>query len=392
MIELAISKDLPENWPASLTMLYRPLIGPDACSLYALLLSLGQQTGACEKADIEGLLQMTPGHLKEARIQLEEFELLRTFVNEREEIVRLQLLAVLSPAAFLNHEIYRRILFQAIGEEGMECIKHLLLPAEPEEESLKEITSSLRADRLASDWSDDQESRLACSLSDLHDPQKYDFDWGVFYLGMQNAIPQRLRSRQNMTRIARLANVYGIGEEDMRKIVIKHLRDRRTWIDFDAMAAELNTTKRIESVDPGDYSQPPVAFLKARQPKNADILPKERSLLLYLSERHQFSNELINTIVEYSMEQCQGALIDKYVRTLSNNMSRAGIESRDQALEYFTRSKKEKTERSKTSKIELPDWYDNVPDPNDKGTPEELEEILRMQQQILQPAQTGQKS
>lgn len=86
------------------------------------------------------------------------------------------------------------------------------------------------------------------------------------------------------------------------------------------------------------------------------------------------------------MEQCQGSLVEKYVRTLANNMARAHVETRDQALEYFSRTKNAISSR-KSSKAEppveanLPDWYDIIP--TEKGTKEEVEAILALQKQVL---------
>lgn len=381
-LSLSLSCDQPQCWSASLHLLYRPLIGGEACMLYTVLSSLAQYTDSLEMDDLLAFAQCTKKGFEEARTRLEEFELLRSYADDSGKLAHLEIRPVLLPAVFLNHDIYRRILFQAIGSEGMIRLKALVLPANAPQEGLREVSSSLSAERLACDWSAQQETQLSDVFSDFHDPQQYDFDWGVFFLNMHQAIPQRLRSRENMTRIARLASIYGLDELSMRKVVIKHLRDRRTWIDFDAIIEELGYTNRIQDVDPNDYSQPPVAFLKARQPKNAEILPKERALLLSLAERHQFSNELINTIIEYSMEQCQGSLVEKYVRTLANNMARSQIETRDQALEYFSRQKKAVSSRKGGEpQLNLPDWYSIIPD--EQASEEDLQAVLALQEQIL---------
>ncbi len=380
-IKVKPARDMPSSWNTSLTLVYRPLIGLDGLLLYQILCAIADCGGQTSKEELCQLSGMGRIRLKKARELLEQYELVRSYVNEEGEIAQMELLPVRQVRQFLEHDLFGRMLFRQIGAQGLDSLKQLFDIRDDKPEEFKEVTARLDRTIIEEEWSDDQEQLLKAGLSNWHNPHEYDFNWGLFFDQMHRTIPMRLRTRENMSRIAYLASVYGLDEEAMRVLVIRNIKDNKTWIDFDAIVDKLGFTKKVKTGNPDDYSQAPVSFLQARQPGNTQVLPKERSLLLKLSSQHDFSNELINTIVEYSMEQCQGALVEKYVETLANNMARSGIETRDQALEYFIRSKKSASRSKKREKPSLPDWYDEIP--QEKATKEELEEVLRLQNEIL---------
>lgn len=391
-IEIRLPNDQPQNWLPILCLLYKPLVGNEAVLLYETLTSLAMVNRnaktTIEEEQLITLLQATRTSLTTNRVRLEKFDLLRSFQNQEKELVRIVLCPTKSAQDFLSDEVLRRLLYQSVEREGVRQLQSIfeMQPVKEPEEKLVEVTQILDLSHFEQNWTIQKEEDLGSANMDWSSSREYDFDWDVFFRNMHRTLPSRLRTKTNMNRIAYLANVYGVDEETMRRLVIRHLRDKRTWIDFDALINDLGTTTKVVEGKPDDYSQSPVSFLKAHQPGNAKVLPKERSLLLSLAKTHEFSNELINTIVEYSMEQCQGSLVEKYVRTLANNMARAHVETRDQALEYFSRTKNAISSR-KSSKAEppveanLPDWYDIIP--TEKGTKEEVEAILALQKQVL---------
>lgn len=394
-IEIRLPKDPPACWLPALCLLYKPLVGNEAILLYEALYSLAAakvgEPCFVKEEDLAALLQTTPTALKTSRERLEKFELLRSFENGSKQLARILVCPPKTPPAFFSDEVLRRLLYQAVDREGVKRLQAVFEPKEQEEEDLVEVTQTLDLAHFEKNWTVQKEEDLGSTHMDWSSSRTYDFNWDIFLRGAQRRFPVRLRTQDNLNRIARLANVYGISEQNMIVLVTKHTNARHTQIDFDGILNELGVTKKVETGKPDDYSQAPVSFLKARQPANAKVLPKERALLLSLAETHHFSNELINTIIEYSMEQCQGSLVEKYVRTLANNMARSQIETRDQALEFFCRAKKAASTtrygQAKNAKPNLPDWYDIIP--TEKGTEEDVEAILALQNQFLVSAKTG---
>lgn len=397
-IEIRLPKDPPACWLPALCLLYKPLVGNEAILLYEALYSLAAakvgEPCAVEEEDLAALLQTTAPALQTSRQRLEKFELLRSFENSSKELSRILICPPKTPPAFFSDEVLRRLLYQAVDREGVKRLQAVFDSKEQEEEELVEVTQTLDLTHFEQNWTIQKEEDLGSAHMDWSSSRTYDFNWDIFLRGAQRRFPVRLRTQDNLNRIARLANVYGISEQNMIVLVTKHTNARHTQIDFDGILNELGVTKKVESGKPDDYSQAPVSFLKARQPSNAKVLPKERALLLSLAETHHFSNELINTIIEYSMEQCQGSLVEKYVRTLANNMARSQIETRDQALEFFSRAKKAASSpgygKAKNTKPNLPDWYDIIP--TEKGTEEDVEAILALQNQFLVSAKADENN
>lgn len=382
-LSLDLDLNMPSNWTTFLTILYRPLIGDQACTLYTLLYGLAQSHAKVKMEDIEALMLSNAGLVKQAKERLEEFDLLKSYVNSEGEIALLELIGPLTADAFMKHPIYRRLLSQKVGSEGIERIKRLL---EPKKKRLKEVSKALCLDQ----YETSDESSLPLNW---HEPQEYDFDWTLFFLNMHRTFPQRLRTRENMSYIAYLANLYGLREIPIRHIVVRHLSEDKTSIDFEGVVEDLKKSNQIQESNPNDFSQSPISFLKANQPKQAQVLPKEKAVLTNLAKTWQFSNELINTLVDYSMKQCQGQFIERYILTVANNLARMNIHTREEALAYFEGSQMPKTSLKKypsksqlgPEEVVLPSWYDTAS--QELASEEEIEELMRLGQEILQTQQ-----
>lgn len=384
MIRLSVSVNLPTNWQAFLYLLYRPLIGEQACTLYTLLYSLAQCNSKIQEEDLAACMMSTPGLIKQARERLEKYELLKSYANGQGELAYLELCPPLSADDFMKHPIYRRFIRHKVGAEGIERIKRLF---EPKKTTLQNISQSLNPDE-EEDFDFHQAAQEAINW---HEPETYDFDWVIFFQNMDRTFPKRLRTRENMSHIAYLATLYGLDEINMRRFVVRHFDEERTHIDFDGVIDDLKHSALIKEGEVDNYAQSPVVFLKANQPEQAKVLPKEKALLIKLSEKWQFSHELINTIVEYAMAQCDGQFIESYILTLANNMARMNIQTRQEALNYF-QTKKDSSSTSKAflssrmrmgpEKVTVPDWYDKASE--ELASEEEVEALLRLGKEILE--------
>lgn len=374
---LGISLNLPTNWQTFLYLLYRPLIGEQACTLYTILYSLAQCNSKIQEEDVECCMMSTPGLIKQARERLEKYELLKSYANAQGQLAYIELCPPLNADLFMKHPIYRRLIQQKVGAEGIERIKRLF---EPKKIKLQNISQSLNPDEEQDfDFLENAQESVS-----WHEPQTYDFDWDLFFYTMDRTIPQRLRTRENMSYIAYLANLYGLEEVNMRRIVVRHFDEEKTRIDFDGVIDDLKHSNLIKEGEFNNYAQSPIVFLKTHQPVQAKVLPKEKALLTNLSQ--SFSNELINTIVEYAMEQCEGQFIEPYITTLANNMARMNIQTRQEALHYF---QTKRTFSSKSSlrtslgpeRVNVPEWYDKAND--ELASEEEVEALWRLGKEIL---------
>lgn len=388
-IKLVQAPNISCTWWSDLTLLYRPLIGPEALQFYFVLQSVALHRNEVSLSELRQWMNCSNSVLHMVRIRLEQYNLLRTFQNKQSQICKLQLCAPLTSEQFLAHSIFARALFNKIGQEQFGNLMELIQP-EQQEEELLEISQVFSAKTLEESWTSDAEKMLQSLSPRWDNPQDYDFDWKTFLENADRFFPVRLRTPENLNRIAYLANVYGVSAEDMRVKLSRSTRDERTWIDFDHLTNQLATTTKIETpkhADPNDYSQKPVKFLQARQTGNAKVLPSERKMIDDLTRQYEFSNELINTILDYAMESNNGQLIVPIVNTIANNVARNNIKTRNEALEFFSRTPKKATKRQYSSRntipesITLPKWYEVKE--SEKGSDEDVAKILALQEELL---------
>lgn len=384
-IEISIPYTLSQHWLADLQLLYRPILGAQASLVYEFLIIAGQLSSTLDLDDLEALSGCSSSMLESSLKKLEESALVRQYV-ENDALCGLLVEAPKDQAAFLEDPYFSRVFFEQAGKEAIERLERLRPPRQVKG-TFKPLEGNVSVQNLETSWNQKKEEELKSAVSDYHDINAYPFDWGVFFQGMQNVFPQRLRSRENMARIAHLATLYGMGELDIRPFISRHLKDRKTWIDFDAVIEELNKSRKIMETDPDDFMQSPVSFLKARQPENVDILPSEKKLLTSLAEDKHMPFEVINTLTEYCMNQKSGAFSTGYVRAMANNLLRAKINTRKDALAYLenfdsrTSLAKGKGRRGAPKKA-LPDWYDTIP--TEKSTAESVQAAKDLRRQLLE--------
>ncbi len=413
---------LTDDAMAGLTFGYRPLIGDQAIIIYQGFYSLCPLDQPIEEADLAGLFQLTMGQWKKGRKLLEQFGLLRVFEiqenpskkdgskpegekqesknkeasndllaawqaatqetenHKAEKKMSLLLVQPLSLAQLMKHEIYGRFLLQAIGKEKKEQLQNLLFhPLWPDH--ARETTAVLDAVDVEKRWDSSMEEEFQLSKLYLHEPDRYLFDWKLFLKGAERIFPKRLRTRENLSRIAYLANAYGIGEVDMRHRVHRYIMGNKTWIDFDGLADSLAYSHKIVQRDPSDYTQPPMAFLQARSPEGVGLLPDEKQALIEIQDQTHFSNDVINTIVEYSLEACHGDFNVKYVRKVAQNARRNKVETRDQMIEYFSKRDQAIKQRTHGPSASIPEWYSETS--GEQASQGDVEDALKLLDEVM---------
>lgn len=378
--EIVLPDILSTSWLADLNLFYRPLIGALACTLYEQLMNVGGMRREAELEDIMAICTLSQSTFAAARTKLEQFQLLRTFEDEETgEICTLELQAPKTRDDFLSDPLLGRLLFEEIGNEGLERLSRLTAPYISSRRR-KNISATMQTEAFEERWSEEKEQAMKRFTPSQENPELALFDWNGFIQGFERTFPERLRTPDNVNRIIHLGAIYGVSGKDMRKIVTKALRDRKTYIDFDYIVQALSHTKKIQKVDPSDYTVAPIVFLNSRQSGQADILTSEREVLVYLTDSKKMPNEVVNTIIEYAMKQNNGAITPAYIRAIGNNMLRSHITTREQALAWLENTSSSRRSTKKT-KAPLPQSYTETD--NEKASQQEIDELLALQEKIL---------
>lgn len=345
-----IAEDLSIRSHEYLYLLYRPLMGVNACILYEVMTALAGKPIVPE--DLQDFTSLTRKQLENARRQLEQYMLLTTFQSKDGKEHRYYLYAPLNPEAFLHHEIFSRLTVNNLSSGRYEKLCQLYTKENMPDENMENISEALQATELEDSWTQAKEIALQNHIPAPSELKRYPFDWELFFRGMDRSIPSRLRTKENMTRIAYLAHIYGLDERTMRKYVIRGIDSSRRAIDFDIVTGVLQSTSKAGTRKTKTGESSPAAFYADMLPEGFQVLPSESRLLIELSTAYHFSDEVIKEMVKYCIEQCQGVLNENYIRKVAASWSREKIDTRQKALEKIQKSRSYKSREAP-----MPEWY-----------------------------------
>lgn len=239
---IKIQEDLSVHAHEYLFLLYKPLIGTRAVELYEIMQALAGKPISNE--DLLDFTNMSENQLAKTRRKLEHFMLLSTYQNNETGALEYHLYAPLAPRAFLQHDIFGRLIINNLSAGRYKRLTQLY-DVDLDVSGLTNLTESMPPEDLDDKWSQAKEKIWLEYLPTGSDLSRFPFDWDLFFRGMERSFPERLRTKENLVQIASLAHVYGVGEEDMRKIVNRAIPSDRSRIQFDVVTESLLGTSKI---------------------------------------------------------------------------------------------------------------------------------------------------
>ena len=376
---------LSDDLTVSLFSLYQPLIGRDAAALYMTLYSEGCRQKTQEShARLLAILNMSIDDLERARIRLEEYLLLRVYMQTQETRTSFVyvLNAPLSVSSFLAQKELMGLLAAALGSRQMEMTVAKLQPAGLPGANYREITRAVSHARrsVSYDRSVDYsrpEKRYRFSDADT----EINFDYERFLSQTSTLVfPAELRSRENMQLIGQLATVYGLSAERMRILVMRCININAMTFDAEKLKVLCQKTQPdvMQAKDP--YSLPPVSFLQARQ-NGAPVSIADRRILENLSLNMKFSGEVINIMIGYILRVSQNRLVKSFVDMGAGEWARDGVKTREQAFAAARKTPPGGGGR-KTGK-DMPEYYERMENsPEEKASDEQLQEVQEMMKRM----------
>ena len=359
--------DLSEEMISSLLTFYLPLVGNDAVLLYLFLHSEGRMAKTNEPhSRISVHLNRSMDEIERARAHLEEYLLVRTWVNENETrnsyIYRLN--TPLPPESFLaSNEFlsaYRRAVDNRHADASVSRIESRALPLS----GYRDITLSVRHKPLERELLENENTAgskpVRPSYRFAEDEQDIRFDYEKF-LSLEHDLlfPNILRTSENMALIGRLATFYGLSPETMVRLVGDSITlfsgEKTLNTQLLERKAARAKTELTEAKDP--YALSPVSFLMSKQ-NGTPVTQADKRILEKLAKEMQFPDEVINVMIEYILELSDNQLNSRFVDMVAGEWARDGVANREDAF----RERKKKTRRSSSRKIDqLPAYYNANP-------------------------------
>ncbi|WP_337741015.1 DnaD domain protein [Holdemanella biformis] len=369
-IEVRCIEHLSSEQRQSLNLLYGPLMGKNSICLYEFL---GSIQNLVELEDVYLLLNMNASQFDIARNRLEQYHLIETYVHEGDMLILLY--APLLPDSFLCHETYSRLYLASVGAKCFDKVKAMLYKDKTVSSSYTKVESPLDVSILDS-WNESKE--IAFEKVKPTIKQKYDFDFATLFKGMDRIFPVRLRTSENLDRIAEMAKIYGIDAKDMRKYVQRSTNPSTHVFDLEKLKDMVMRNRKVMEVIKDPYKMSPVKFLQNKQ-NGIPVVKSDQALIERLCKEFQFPIEVVNTLIEYTLQQTNQQFSRNYVEKVAASWVRLGVDSRKKALDIINQSSLENKRDKKAEKVVLDDkFYTQKEEKSDAQLHKEMLELQKM--------------
>lgn len=369
-IEVRCIEHLSSEQRQSLNLLYGPLMGKNSICLYEFL---GSIQNLVELEDVYLLLNMNASQFDIARNRLEQYHLIETYVHEGDMLILLY--APLLPDSFLCHETYSRLYLASVGAKCFDKVKAMLHKEKTVSSSYTKVESPLDVSILDS-WNESKE--IAFEKVKPTIKQKYDFDFATLFKGMDRIFPVRLRTSENLDHIAEMAKIYGIDAKDMRKYVQRSTNPSTHVFDLEKLKDMVMRNRKVMEVSKDPYKMSPVKFLQNKQ-NGIPVVKSDQALIERLCKEFQFPIEVVNTLIEYTLQQTNQQFSRNYVEKVAASWVRLGVDSRKKALDIINQSPIENKRDKKAEKVVLDDkFYTQKEEKSDAQLHKEMLELQKM--------------
>ncbi|WP_077619033.1 replication initiation and membrane attachment family protein [Bacillus sinesaloumensis] len=395
------------------SLLYQPLIGMKAFSLYMTLWSeLEQNRLWSEESSHYSLMALLQTNLKDIyqeRLKLEGIGLLKTFVKSdgdlRSYIYELQ--APLSPRAFFTDGVLNVYLYNRLGKSKFFKLKQFFSDNEADLDSYKPITkafnevfASVNVSQMISTIGDEMNSNLEreqnTEFMDRSQEKKLlieneSFDFELFFAGISEVmIPKKSITPKVKEAITKLSFLYGINPVEMQGIVMSALdpnekidieqlrKASRDWYQFETGNELPSLTERIQPLPnqtmvtkvPQTKEEELIQKLERISPKEflidvsggAQPSVSELKIIEDVMFRQNLLPGVVNVLLYYVMLKSDMRLTKSYVETIASNWARLDIKTVKDAMETAKKhnwnadKKATKYKRQPIRKELLPDW------------------------------------
>jgi replication initiation and membrane attachment protein len=371
-----------------LTLLYQPLIGCTAFTLYLTLWSFIDRTGL--KSDeylhykIYDITRTTPQAFLKARKKLEAIGLLVAYHND--DLYLYELKAPLTAQEFIQDGSLGAYLFSTVGKENFDDLVGMFRISKNDTKGFKNITATFDDEfECLPKKIETKGDFISKSKAKKHINHSFDFD--VFLDGLsKNFVDRRKITRTVKEKIINLSYVYNLDEYTMQKVFMESVdKDRnidleklslnsRSWYDFEK---EEVITEKEESKKEMVTHNKLVEYCKTETPEkilsilsNGKPSVEELKVIERLIERFELSVQVINFMVVYVIGNLQSFPAYAYFDKVAIDWQRSQVKTVEDAIKlvkvreeriskYKEQTKKPKNEKNRLPKDIESDWLDD---------------------------------
>ena len=350
--------------------LYQPLLSKQALCLYYTLvarqLGLKYETHhmLCEK------MQVRIEELEQARSELEQFLLVRTFElrQEKSNIYYYYVLPPKSYEQFLKHDLFARLLTSKVGlpyvQRQLEKLKE-----SDDMEAFEEITSVMQYD--FAEWSYEKEQQFSHTMEEAEPDTEYDpyhrYDFQAYCMASDPKcflLPHKEIRMQDFS----LINYYGqsnqIPHDAMVKLVVRNFNREQNCLNQDSFKQSIQHYVRKEGITETQplaadrYALNAVQFVATLQ-ANMKLAQSEIESFDRLVKDYQIKQEVFNVLLEYTWKKTENFNY-KFMDKICASWSRSGVNTKEKALQVLEEAERPK-EPVKQTRTRSPRIVEPVP-------------------------------
>ena len=425
-----------------LTLLYQPIIGPQAVSLFTTLntLALKKQEQSLTHHLLLQLLNTNIEEFLEWRYKLEAVGLVSVYITEESHHITYVLKRPMKARAFFSDGIINVFLNLKVGNVDYQALKQFFIEdafkAEGKNVSkpfneVFDTTVLLRNSQTlqASPLPVSEMKREGVELETAFNEEL------LFALLKQFGLDDQILSDKLLDQINKIAFLYKLDESELARLIFDAL-DSDGFVNLEVFRKQakqyfqfLNKGKPIEVVEVSQVnqetmiseanaasakekqllihlSQHPLSFLKFKQHQKEPV-PADRQLVEWLVVDQQMPSGVVNVLIDYVLNISDGRLPKQLVEKIAGEWQRKEIDNTEKAIAQVksTLKAKQKRENEKTMPAaskpsyqksarvvrqeQVPDWLKapQTQESNKKTLSEEdlqkIERMKQLQSQIL---------
>ncbi len=383
---------LTEQDKLILTMLYMPVIGNIAVTLYLTLFNELKASSYISNEfnhhHLMTCMSLNLESIKESRIKLEGIGLLKTYFMEGNvNSYVYELYSPISAQEFFNHPIFNIVLYNNVGKEEYNRILNYFKMPSINLKDYEDITTAFdMAYKSKSYTSLENENVDIVNKNKLKLNYEMDFDFDLLISSMpKNLFNPKTLNKLTKELITDLAFLYELDPVTMSDLVKTSINEKGL-IDKEVLRKnvrkyyQFNNDNRLPSLlfksqpeylksPSGDNSNrgrmikvfekiSPYEFLKAKY-KGVRPTSRDMNLLETLLMDLKLNPAVVNVLIDYSLRSNNNKLTKAYVETIAGQWKRSGIETAKEAMEIAEKEHKKYLKNSSNFKKEekTPTWF-----------------------------------
>ncbi len=358
---VCMKKEMNNAAYAHLDLIYKPLLGNQAYSLYLTLMSIYNEGLEIHNHKLlQRTTKMSIGAIEEARKICEKFLLIRTYYSTEKGYIY-ELNIPMHASKFLSHEVFGRLFTQQMGSDSLQFYKRHFMKKKVSKTAYEEVSCN-QNDLLKDHW-DTQQEEVFQEVKTTMQENAYDFlhvifDEHVFLDGLSELVfPKKERTLKNLRAIAEIATLYGIDEKMMRSLIKKGYDMKAQCFDAQRLKnACAKSRAEYTSTFKDPYMMPTVRFLEYKQ-NGVSLSLADKRLALRLMEEYHFQPEVANVIFETCMRLNDEKIVGTVVERLASSFLRLKIDNlKDAKAQMEIEVSGRKRSKSQAKKAIVQEW------------------------------------